>query len=103
LQEALTNAAKHAQASRIQVRLAQDDRWIRLEVEDDGVGFEPGDQRSAVAGIGLVGLQERFEMLGGWIEVDSGPGQGTRLAACVPLAVLSQYHSSVAPRELATS
>jgi signal transduction histidine kinase len=101
LQEALTNAAKHAQASTIQVSLVQDASWIRLQVEDNGVGFDPTSTRKRPAGIGLLGLQERFEMLGGWLELYSEPGRGARLLACVPLEVLSQYDSSRAVNELA--
>ncbi|MCI0395573.1 MAG: response regulator [Chloroflexi bacterium] len=84
LQEALTNAAKHAQAKQIQVTLSQNIGRISLAVEDDGVGFNP-QERQPSNGIGLVGMQERFEMLGGLLEIDSHPGRGTRLVATVPL------------------
>jgi signal transduction histidine kinase len=85
LQEALTNAAKHAQAKEIQVRLVCQNGTISLAVKDDGVGFNVRDQKR-LTGIGLLGMQERFEMLGGWLEIESRPGQGTRLAASAPLA-----------------
>lgn len=85
LQEALTNAAKHAQAQAIDVNLRLHQGKISLTVADDGIGFNPHDQKGPT-GVGLIGMQERFEMLGGWLEIDSRPGQGTRLAASAPLA-----------------
>jgi signal transduction histidine kinase len=80
LQEALTNAAKHAQAKEIDVRLLCQDGKLSLTVTDDGIGFNPREQKR-LTGIGLLGVQERFEMLGGWLEIESRPGKGTKLAA----------------------
>lgn len=84
-QEALANTSRHAQARRIQLRLGRDNGWLRLEVRDDGRGFEPaqaGD--SSREHFGLVGMRERAEALGGRIELDSRPGAGTRLVVEVP-------------------
>jgi signal transduction histidine kinase len=85
VQEALTNAAKHARAKQIDVTLQRQSRHIVLTVEDDGVGFEPQEKMSA-AGMGLVAMQQRFEMLGGDVAIDSRPGAGSRLTASVPCA-----------------
>ena len=77
--EALTNVAKHADASR--VRLSAEERDLRLviEIEDDGKGGAvPG------AGSGLRGLEDRLATLGGTLQIDSAPGQGTRLRAELP-------------------
>jgi PAS domain S-box-containing protein len=78
--EALTNAAKHADASRVQVDLHVEEGTLRLSIVDDGVGgAEPG------GGSGLIGLKDRVEALGGTIDVASPPGSGTRLDVELPL------------------
>jgi PAS domain S-box-containing protein len=83
LQEALTNVVKHANAHQVRVTLSWTAATIRLAVEDDGLGFDP-QAPDRPKGLGLVGMQERFETLGGRLEVESAPGQGTHLAAHVP-------------------
>jgi signal transduction histidine kinase len=83
LQEALTNVAKHADANQVRVALRCDTETVNLLVEDDGQGFEV--QAGTSAGIGLLGMQERIELLGGQLEIESWPGQGTRLTAHIPL------------------
>lgn len=88
LQEALTNVVRHAQASEVEVTLSQDDRTVRLVVADNGRGLEASSASAVVepaAGIGLLGMRERLELLGGWLEVTSGPGQGLRLVASLPI------------------
>jgi signal transduction histidine kinase len=83
-QEAVTNASKHAKPTRIDVTLAFDGRAVRLRVEDDGVGFLPGSQPSGDRrSFGLVGINERVELLGGTVEIRSAPGQGTRVMVAV--------------------
>jgi signal transduction histidine kinase len=78
--EALANVAKHAVASRVAVSVTARDGLVRVEVEDDGVGgADPG------RGSGLRGLTDRVETVGGTLQVASVPGQGTRLAAEIPL------------------
>jgi signal transduction histidine kinase len=87
LQEALTNVAKHAHANHVWVALRCNADTLSLSVEDDGQGF---DVQTAVAGarqtqsIGLLGMRERLELLGGRLEIKSQPGQGTRLVAYAP-------------------
>jgi signal transduction histidine kinase len=78
--EALANAAKHAQASRIEVSLALRDGNLLLSIRDDGIG---GADR--LRGSGLVGLTDRVEALGGSIRVESRPGEGTHITAELPL------------------
>lgn len=85
-QEAITNACKHARASRINVTLAFSGRTVRLTVEDDGVGFVPAsapnpERRS----FGLVGIRERADLLGGTCVLTSAPGEGTRVTVTVPV------------------
>ena len=81
-QEALTNAAKHARATRVVLRLSDEDGLLRLEVIDDGVGIR--DDAADQGGFGLVGMRERVELAGGrlWVQ----PGRpGTRVLAELPL------------------
>ncbi|MEA2198153.1 MAG: hypothetical protein QOJ25_2204, partial [Solirubrobacteraceae bacterium] len=80
--EALANATKHAQASRIEVSLAPCDGILLLSIRDDGVGGA-----DAARGSGLVGLTDRVEALGGTIDIESAPGGGTSLVATLPLEV----------------
>ncbi len=86
LQEALANVAKHAEATRVRVELSHNNDTVSLMVEDDGRGFIPGLRATGAGqsrGIGLLGMEERFELLGGRLQVESRPGQGTRLVAHV--------------------
>jgi PAS domain S-box-containing protein len=80
--EALANATKHAQASRIDLSLAPRDGGLLLSIRDDGIGGADSGQ-----GSGLVGLHDRVEALGGTIRIDSPPGAGTLLVAALPLQV----------------
>jgi PAS domain S-box-containing protein len=83
LQEALTNVAKHADASQVWVGLRGRAEMVSLWVEDNGQGFD--EEARLSAGLGLLGMQERIELLGGQLKIESQPGQGTRLTAHIPL------------------
>jgi signal transduction histidine kinase len=83
VQEALTNALKHADAGRVAVRLSTSERGVMLVVQDDGKGFRPGTVRDG--GVGLLGMRERTALLGGRLTVDSSDGAGTMLTAEVPI------------------
>ena len=74
--EALNNAFKHAQAHRITVSLRLDPDAAMLEVADDGVGFDPSAAREG-GGMGLLGMAERAEQLGGQLSTETEPGKGT--------------------------
>jgi signal transduction histidine kinase len=78
--EALTNVAKHAQATEARVRVARRDGNVVVEVSDDGVGGADAD-----AGSGLCGLMDRVEALGGRLELASPAGAGTTLSAEIPV------------------
>jgi signal transduction histidine kinase len=78
-QEALNNAIKHAQASRIDVRLDMRDGAASLGVRDDGHGFDPSDADLRSKRLGLTSMQERGEALGAQVVVESGHGSGTRV------------------------
>ncbi len=87
LQEALTNVAKHTNANHVRVTLRYAGEMVTLSVEDDGQGFDKCAAMSVSSqntGVGLLGMQERLDVLGGWLEIESQPGQGTRLVAHVP-------------------
>jgi signal transduction histidine kinase len=76
-QEALQNALRHAGAQRIAVRLRADDGRMLLEVEDDGVGFEPDEANLRSRRLGLTSMEERAARLGGNLRIRSAPGAGT--------------------------
>jgi signal transduction histidine kinase len=79
--EALTNAVKHAEASRATVTIGSAEGFVRVEITDDGRG---GADTSA--GSGLIGLRDRAEAAGGTLVIISPPGRGTALTASLPLA-----------------
>ena len=86
IQEALTNVAKHAKATSCRVYLQRLTNTLLVTIEDDGVGFDPADTRSAdgTHGLGLVGIRERVAQLHGTVRLESGSGKGTRLTVEVP-------------------
>jgi signal transduction histidine kinase len=88
VQEAITNTVRHARASSVSVRLSQQDGQLRLEISDNGQGFDPQileSPRSNGKGLGLLGIRERVTILGGEFELATGPGQGTTIKARVPV------------------
>jgi signal transduction histidine kinase len=78
--EALTNAAKHAEASHVGVAAVADDDELRLTINDDGIGGA-----AAGAGSGLIGLKDRVEALAGRLGISSPAGSGTTLTVAIPL------------------
>lgn len=85
VQEALTNVARHAQASMASVLLERRDQSILAIVEDDGVGFDPAAVRGSGQRLGVYGMHERAELLGGSLTIESQPGSGTSLFVTIPL------------------
>ena len=83
-QEALNNVAKHAAAKRVGVILERRDRHVALIVEDDGAGFEPAEATRGEAGMGLFNMRERAALVGGTLEIETAPGEGTTVFARVP-------------------
>jgi signal transduction histidine kinase len=87
-QEALSNVARHAQASQASVRLDFAPESVRLLIEDDGAGFDLPESPAAMAAqghFGLLGIYERAELIGAHLEVQSAPGSGCRLSITLPL------------------
>jgi signal transduction histidine kinase len=82
-QEALNNVTKHAQATQITLSLARHQESVRLEIADDGLGFD--SQAAAHGGYGLQGMRERAGQLNGSFTLRSTPGQGTRVTVEIPL------------------
>ncbi len=85
-QEALTNVARHAEATRVDVRIERSDGALCLEVRDDGKGIGPEDEHRATS-LGLLGIRERARRLGGTATVRPAEGKGTVLSLALPLAV----------------
>jgi PAS domain S-box-containing protein len=85
-QEALTNVSRHAQASRVEVTIQEHADGIRMRINDNGKSFSVEHLLRGKGGkrLGLVGMRERLEMVGGRFEIASAPGQGTTVAAEIP-------------------
>jgi len=92
IQEALENVRRHAQARRVFLRVEEEEGWLLGEVRDDGKGFDP--ERTS-PGLGLSGMREWVELLGGKLFIESQPGRGTRVSFRLPLA---RWSSSPADR-----
>jgi signal transduction histidine kinase len=86
VQEAMTNIARHASATRVEIRVAEEDGRLSVTVEDDGVGFDARDveRPGRQGGLGLLGIRERVSQLGGTVRIDSVIGRGTRLEVTIP-------------------
>lgn len=88
VQEALTNIARHARASKLCLRLQSEDSAITVTIEDDGRGFDLTrivNSEISEKGMGLLGMQERIMLLGGKLDIQSQPGHGTKLKITIPL------------------
>jgi signal transduction histidine kinase len=83
-QEALTNVARHAEATHVGVRFAMDDGKLCVQVRDNGKGIAPAALRSPKS-LGLLGIRERARRLGGTVSVGAGDGGGTVVALELPL------------------
>lgn len=82
VQESFTNIMRHARAHQVHVRLMQHENHYVLEVQDDGIGFDPALLKKKT--FGLVGIGERALVLGGTIDIDTAPGKGTRISVSLP-------------------
>jgi signal transduction histidine kinase len=80
-QEALNNVAKHANANAVEITVRASDAWLVVTVQDDGRGFQHGRAH----GLGLTGMHERAESLGGSVKIASQPGKGTLIEVALPL------------------
>jgi signal transduction histidine kinase len=83
-QEAVNNALRHGRPNGIVLRASVTGGVARLEVEDDGIGFNVGEAERKRPGMGLFTMRERAALVGGALEIDSAPGRGTRVVATIP-------------------
>lgn len=87
-QEGINNVLRHSQAKSVRITINEDDNGINLQIEDDGRGFDliqTSEQALRLQRLGLLGIQERADLVGGKVEVDSLPGQGTSLKVSLPI------------------
>ena len=101
IQESLTNIARHAKARRVSVVLNLRPGTAIAIIEDDGVGFTPeeylGNVRPDGSGLGLLGIQERVNLAGGTLDIESSPGQGTSIFVKCPYSITEAQQNLVAP------
>ncbi|HTU98816.1 MAG TPA: GAF domain-containing sensor histidine kinase, partial [Solirubrobacteraceae bacterium] len=99
VQEALTNAAKHGEATRATVSMVEDGAHVRVTVSDNGSGFDPN---AATAGFGLAGMRERVELLHGELSIVSAPGEGTTVSATLPVTRRQPVPAQTPPPSIAS-
>lgn len=89
VQEALNNAAKHSRAKNVDIDLRREAHSLRCSIRDDGVGFDVSavTGRQGQRGLGLLGMEERLNAVGGALQIHSIPGRGTELLCSIPLEV----------------
>ncbi len=88
VQEALSNIGKHAGASEVRVRLGMDGETVRLQIRDNGSGFDLASvhlKKDSSRGLGLISMRERSEELGGTCRIESMPGKGTTITVEFPV------------------
>jgi signal transduction histidine kinase len=88
VQEAITNIVKHARAETVLIECEPSGGDLVIDIEDDGAGFDPHEVATSPdsqRGLGLLGMRERVELLGGTVKIDSAPGRGTHVSVRVPL------------------
>ena len=88
VQESITNILRHAKATKIHVTLGQEENSLDLCIKDDGIGMSAREMPGTAAvrsTLGLLGMQERAQALGGRITIQSLPGQGTEVRVWIPL------------------
>ncbi|RZA32359.1 MAG: hypothetical protein EOP92_26460 [Lysobacteraceae bacterium] len=104
LQESLNNVARHARATRVRIDLHQHTDMLTMTIRDNGVGMQPGS-RTRTGSFGLVGIEERVNILGGSFSISSGPDTGTAIVVTIPLhghlpdpsTITGRISASVAP------
>ena len=93
-QEALTNAAKHARARKVDVILERRGDQVLLVIEDNGVGFDPGEASTQAQGFGLLGMQERAALVGATLQIESETGRGTTILVRMAASSAGGDHST---------
>jgi signal transduction histidine kinase len=90
VQEALTNVVRHANASAVKISLAKVTRAVRVQIEDNGRGMTP-DESARPSSIGLLGMRERAELVGGRLAIIASPGKGTTIRLTMPIAPVRRH------------
>lgn len=85
MQESLQNVSKHAQATEVTIKLSGSAKGVGLSVRDNGKGFDIEDRQARVRGLGLLSMQERARLLGGFLRIHSFPHDGTKVCCWIPL------------------
>lgn|GEM_PF-361691 len=99
VQEALTNIRRHAKASTVHIRIRKEKNAIRCSISDDGIGFDPETtMRGCLPGLGLIGIRERIQALGGSLQIRSTNSRGTRLEITAPLQEVEDANPGSARR-----
>lgn len=99
IQEALTNVRRHAHATRVRIQIGKRGNWIRCLIADNGVGFnQTKAATSSLPGLGLLGIRERLNALGGKLRIQSAEGRGTRLEITAPLEQVDHADSDTPRR-----
>jgi signal transduction histidine kinase len=91
-QEALTNVARHARANKVEVSIGKLDNAVALRVSDDGKSFRVAHRLNGKSHkrLGVLGMRERVEMVGGTFKIESSPGNGTTVSALIPISAAEQ-------------
>lgn len=99
VQEAIVNIGRHSGAETVLIQVGAEGNTLAVEIEDDGVGFEVesvGTRAESLRGVGLMGMRERLDIIGGTLRIDSTPGSGTRIVMTVPVDVRTEvFHEPV--------
>jgi PAS domain S-box-containing protein len=85
VQEALTNIGKHANPEHVNITAARKGSLVRFVIQDDGKGFELSEVLDSAKGLGLASMEERLNMVGGYLSIETGKNQGTRLSFSIPV------------------
>jgi len=93
-QEAITNAVRHARATQIRVELSQENGNLRLQIRDNGTGFDAESAQAQTIGLGLVGMKERAALVGGRTRIIASRGKGATVDVTLPLMSQSENHHS---------
>jgi signal transduction histidine kinase len=91
-QEAITNAVRHAMSTQIRVELSHENGNLRLQIRDNGRGFDAESEQAQTTGLGLVGMKERAALVGGRARITAPRGKGTTVDVTLPLTSQSENH-----------
>ena len=91
-QEAITNAVRHARSTQIRVELSRENGNLRLQIRDNGRGFDAESEQAQTTGLGLVGMKERAALVGGRARITAPRGKGTTVDVTLPLTSQSENH-----------